>query len=245
MIKVIVTDDESHCVETMQMLLKEYCPEVTIIHTCRNALETLEAINKTPPDLLFLDIEMPGMNGFQMLEKLPAIPFPIVFTTGYDQYAIKTIKFSALDYLLKPVDPEELIIAVKKVAERRLPFAEQFQLLMDHTLQKNHQFKKIAIPTFDGFELIPPDDIVRCEAKDNYTYLFLKNRNKIVASRTLKEVEEQLSYFKTFIRVHHSYVVNLNEIKTYTKGEGGFLTMSDGVIVNVSRRKKEALMKWL
>ena len=244
MIKAIITDDESHCIETLQMLLKEYCPQVSIACTCKNAKETLDCLNEIKPDILFLDIEMPAMNGFKMLEQLPDIHFAIIFTTGYDQYAIKAIKFSALDYLLKPVEPDELVAAVRK-AEKYLPLAEQYQMLIGQTVHKNYHFKKIAIPTAEGFELIPAEEVIRCEANDNYTYLFLRNRKRLIACRTLKEVEEQLSPFKTFIRVHHSSVVNLNEIITYTKGEGGFLTMSDGIVVNVSRRKKEELLKWL
>lgn len=245
MIKAIITDDESHCIETMEMLLKEHCHSVHVIHSCNSAKATLDVINEAKPDILFLDIEMPVMNGFQMLEKLSDIPFAVIFTTGYDQYAIRAIKFSALDYLLKPVDPDELIAAVKKAEQKYLPLAEQFEMLIGQTIYKNYHFRKIAIPTSEGFQLFPAEEVIRCEASDNYTYLFLRNRKRIIACRTLKEVEEQLSHFKTFVRVHHASVVNLNEISTYTKGEGGFLTMSDGAVVNVSRRKKGELMKWL
>jgi two-component system LytT family response regulator len=244
MIKAILIDDEAHCLDTLSILLKEYCPDVQVMDQCRSAKSGLQAIEKTNPDLVFLDIEMPGMNGFELLEQFSEIPFAIVFTTGYDQYAIKAIHFSALDYLLKPIDPQELISAVKKVQEQRhRPVAEQFQMLLQQIQDKNHQFNKIAVPTAEGFELIPADEVVRCEADDNYTHLFLKSKNKITACRTLKEMEEQLHDFSFFVRVHHSYLVNLNEVTKYIRGEGGYLVMSDGSSVNVSRSRKDSLLK--
>jgi two-component system LytT family response regulator len=244
MIRAIIIDDEAHCIDTLSMLLKEFCPDVQIAELCRSAKKGLEAIEKHKPDLVFLDIEMPAMNGFEMLEQFTEIPFAVIFTTSYDQYAIKAIRFSALDYLLKPIEPSELVSAVKKVQEQRhLPMAEQFQMLLKQIHGKNSGFNKIAVPTTEGFELIPADQVVYCEANDNYTYLFLKNKNKIIACRTLKEMEEQLLDFNFFIRVHHSYMVNLNEVTKYIRGEGGYLVMSEGSTVNVSRSRKESLLK--
>ena len=245
MIRAIIIDDELHCLDTLKLSLTESCPDVQVLDQCRSAQKGLEAIEKHKPDLVFLDIEMPGMNGFEMLEQVGEISFAIIFTTSYDQYAIKAIRFSALDYLLKPIDPAELVLAVKKVQEQRhFPMAEQFQMLLKQIHGKNNGFNKIAMPTAEGFELLPADQVVYCEANDNYTYLFLKNKNKIIACRTLKEIEEQLADFNFFIRVHHSYMVNLNEVTKYIKGEGGYLIMSEGSTVNVSRSRKESLMKW-
>lgn len=245
MIKAIIIDDELHCLETLSILLKDNCPDVLLLEQCQSAKKGLEAIEKLIPDLVFLDIEMPAMNGFEMLEKLTVIPFAIIFTTSYDQYAIKAIHFSALDYLLKPIDPHELISAVKKVQEKRhLPMAEQFQLLLKQLQGKGTQFNKIAVPTSEGFELIPADQVIYLEANDNYTHLFQKNKTKIIACRTLKEMEEQLQDFSFFVRVHHSYMVNLNEVIKYVRGEGGYLVLSDGSTVNVSRSRKDSLMKW-
>ena len=181
MIKAIIIDDEVHCLETLSHLLKEYCQQVQLQEQCRSAKKGLEAIEKLKPDLVFLDIEMPAMNGFEMLEQFTEIPFAVIFTTSYDQYAIKAIRFSALDYLLKPIDPNELISAVKKVQEQRhLPVAEQFQMLLKQVQGKEHHFNKIAVPTFEGFELIQADEVLYCEANDNYTHLFLKNKTKII-----------------------------------------------------------------
>lgn len=183
MIKAILIDDEMHCLKSMALLLKEYCPDVQVMEQCNDGMAGLDAIDKLKPDLVFLDIEMPHMNGFEMLEQLAEIPFAIIFTTGYDQYAIKAFRFSALDYLLKPIEHKELITAIEKVREQRhLPMAEQFQMLLRKINEKEYQFHKIAIPTIDGFELIPAEQVVRCEAADNYTYLYTKNKNKIVAA---------------------------------------------------------------
>jgi two-component system, LytTR family, response regulator len=244
MFKAILIDDEQHCLETLSMLLEEYCPQVQILDQCRSAKKGLEAIEKIKPDLIFLDIEMPTMNGFEMLEQFSKIPFAVIFTTSYDQYAIKAIRFSALDYLLKPIDAKELTAAIQRIqAQKSLPSPEQFEMLLNQVNHKGNSFHKIAIPTSEGFELIPAEQVISCEADDNYTYFFLKNKNKIVACRTLKEIEEQLQSFPFFIRVHHSYMVNLNEVTKYVRGEGGYLIMSDGSTVNVSRSRKEALMK--
>jgi len=244
MIKAIIIDDEVHCIDTLSILLADYCPEVEVMDRCMSAKKGLEAIEKLKPELIFLDIEMPVMNGFEFLEQFAQIPFSVIFTTSYDQYAIKAIRFSALDYLLKPIDPKELVTAVHKVqAQKMPPSAEQFRMLIDQIQNKEKKFTRVALPTFDGFELIPADEIIYCEADDNYTYLFLKNKKKIIACRTLKEVEEQLNDFTSFIRVHHSYMVNLNEVNKYIRGEGGYLIMSDGATVNVSRSRKDALMK--
>ena len=244
MVKAILVDDEKHGLETLAILLNDYCPGVRVMEKCNSAKKALEAIEAIKPDLVFLDIEMPVMNGFELLEQFEQIPFTVIFTTSYDQYAIKAIRFSALDYLLKPVDPKELVSAVHKASrQKQSPTSEQLQILMDQLQNKEKQFSKIAIPTLEGFELIPADEVVSCEADDNYTHLFLKNKTKITASRSLKEMEEQLKEFPGFIRVHHSYIVNLNEVVKYVRGEGGYLIMTDNSTVNVSRSRKNALLK--
>ena len=246
MIKAILIDDEVHCLDTLSILLSDYCPDVQVMEQCFSAKQGLAAIEKHSPELVFLDIEMPRMNGFEMLEQFDKIPFAVVFTTSYDQYAIKAIRFSALDYLLKPIEIKELIAAVHKVKDQRhLPSSEQFQMLMNQVKHRENGFNKIAVPTIEGFELIPAADLVRCEADDNYTHLFLKDKKKITACRTLKEMEEQLNDFNSFLRVHHSYLVNLNEVIKYVRGEGGYLVMTNGNTVNVSRSRKEGLLRFL
>jgi two-component system LytT family response regulator len=245
MIKAILVDDELHGLETLSILLAENCPEVEIIAKCNSAKQAVETIGRLKPAIVFLDIEMPFMNGFELLEQFREIDFAVIFTTSYDQYAIKAIHFSALDYLLKPIDPKELVAAVKKIeVQKQLPSAEQFQMLMQQIRHKGNEFSKIAVPTTEGFELVMAEEILRCEANDNYTFIFLKNKTKIVASRTLKDIEAQLQNFPFFIRIHNSYIVNLNEVTKYVRGEGGYVVMSDGTSVNVSRSRKEALLKW-
>lgn len=243
MIKAILIDDEEHCLETLSILIKGFCPQVQILQQCVSAKEGIEAINRLKPDLVFLDIEMPTMNGFELLEQFTKIPFSVVFTTSYDQYAIKAIRFSALDYLLKPVDPKELIAAVHKIERQQLlPGEEQFQVLMNKIHNKEERYPKIPVPTSDGFELVPVETIISCEASDNYTFFNLKSKKKITACRMLKEVEEQLNEFGYFVRTHHSYLININEATKYLKGEGGSVIMSDGSYISVSRSRKDFLL---
>lgn len=244
MIKAILIDDEMYCLDTLRMLLADHCPEVEVMEAFLSAKKAQEAIATAKPDLVFLDIEMPVMNGFEFLEHYTRIPFAVVFTTSYDQYAIKAIRFSALDYLLKPIDPKELVNAVQKIAaQKALPSEEQYRMLADQFQDKKKAFTRVAVPTSDGYELIPAEEIIYCEAENNYTLFFLKQNRKLVVSRTLKDIDEQLGAYLSFLRVHHSYIANLNEVTKYIRGEGGYLVMSNGATVNVSRGRKEALLK--
>ena len=189
MIKAIAIDDEEHCLETLALLLNEYCPDVELLDQCSSARQGLDSIHQHKPDLVFLDIEMPLMNGFDLLEQLPSISFAVIFTTSYDRYAIKAIRFSALDYLLKPIDPKELVMAINKIQQQpRLPLNEQFEMLLRQIQGKTNGFHKIAVPTADGFELIPTEHIVYCEACNNYTYFFLRNKIKQTIERTLRYI---------------------------------------------------------
>ena len=243
MISAIIIDDEGHCLQTLSLLLKRHCPEVEVKGLCKSAAEGLEMIRGQAPQLVFLDIEMPNMNGFMMLEQLQEIPFAVIFTTSYDQYAIRAIRYSALDYLLKPVDPTELQAAIRKFSQQHPATATaQIRHLLDQVNGKGTALSKLAVPTTEGFEFIPVAQLIRCEASDNYTHFYLLGGKKIIASRTLKEIEEQLKPFLHFIRVHHSFVVNLNQISKYVRGEGGHLIMSDESAVPVSRSRKESLL---
>lgn len=249
-IKAIIVDDEPYCCESLATLLERFCPEVKISAVCNSGQEALTAIQEIKPHLVFLDIEMPYMNGFELLEKLPAIDFELVFTTSYDQYAIKAFRFSALDYLLKPVDREELQKAVSKVINRKEnPIPQQLEILLQKINHFNNpmaigSIQRIALPTMEGLQLVPISSIISCASDGNYTIFLLKDKQKIVVSRPLKEVEEMLAEH-SFLRVHNSYLVNLNEINKYIKGEGGYLLMSDATTVDVSRSKKEILLNRL
>jgi two-component system, LytTR family, response regulator len=245
MIKAIIVDDEPYCCEVLSTLLERHVPEVIIEAICHSAAEAIIAITTHPVQLVFLDIEMPHMNGFQLLERLPSIDFDLIFTTSYDQYALKAIKFSALDYLLKPIDRSELQAAVRKSLNRlQRPLPQQLQILLQKLHQPSQQVNQVALPTMEGLQLVPLDSIISCASSSNYTIISLKDKLKITVSRTLKEIEEMLEDFM-FMRVHHSYLVNLNEIRKYIKGEGGNLIMSDGSSVDVSRSKKDQLLKKL
>jgi two-component system, LytTR family, response regulator len=243
MLKAIIIDDEPYCCEVLAAMLDECCADVQVMGICNNGLDGLMQINKLSPDVVFLDVEMPKMNGFEMLEQLPSVNFHLIFTTSYDQYALKAFRFSAVDYLLKPIDRHELQKAMQKVTQRSMPpLPQQLEILMQKIHHTNSSVSKIALPTMEGLQMIPIADIISCESDDNYTVFLLKNKRKIVVSSTLKEIEEILEDHH-FIRVHRSYLVNLNEIEKYLKGEGGYLVMSDGSTVDVSRNKKEVLLK--
>jgi two-component system, LytTR family, response regulator len=245
MIKAVIVDDEPYCCESLVTLLERYCPAVTVADICYSGETALLAIKEQQPQIVFLDIEMPRMNGFEMLEKIPEIHFEIIFTTSYDQYAIKAIRFSALDYLLKPVDREELQRAVQKVMQRlQYPLPQQLEILLHKLHQPISAIQKIALPTMEGLQMVDVSAIISCASDSNYTILLLKNKQKIIVSRTLKDIEEMLEEY-SFLRVHHSYIVNLNEVNKYIKGEGGYLLMSDGSSVDVSRSRKEMLLKKL
>ena len=245
MITATIVDDEPFCCEALATLLERYCPEVKVLDICYSADSALRSLEEKKPDILFLDIEMPYMTGFELLEKLGAIDFKLIFTTSYDQYAIKAIRFSALDYLLKPIDREELQRSVQKVfSQLSHPLPQQIEILFQKLNHPTLRILKVAIPTMEGLQMISIDSIIICRADSNYTILLLKNKEKIIASRTLKEIEEILDDY-SFTRVHHSSLVNLNEVEKYMKGEGGYLLMSDGTAVDVSRSHKEMLLKKL
>lgn len=244
MIRCILIDDEKNALEMMEWLLKTYCPQVEILAMCTSAEQGIEAIHKYRPDVVFLDIEMPKMNGFDMLEQFDKLFFDVVFCTAYDQFAIKAFKYSALNYLLKPVDPEDLKATVQRIEERKvLPTREQFELL----LQSIHQSRKetpqrIALTTGDGMIFVPTADIIYCEAESNYTTIVLSGGKKIVVSKVLKDIDEALSG-PDFCRVHSSYLINVNRIKKYVRGDGGYLVMDDDATVSISRNRRQEFME--
>jgi two-component system, LytTR family, response regulator len=245
MIKAFIIDDEPGCCKTLSLLLERYCPEVEVTGIFNNGLDALQAINESSPDLVFLDVQMPKMNGFEMLEKLSAISFHLIFTTSYDQYALKAFKFSAIDYLLKPVDREELQKAVQKALQRsQISAAEQLQIMFQKLYHPASSPNKIALPTMEGLQMIPIQSIISCEAHDNYTTLILKGNKKLVVSSTLKVIEEMLEDH-SFIRVHRSFLVNIDEVEKYVKADGGYVVMSNENHIYISRNKKEELLKKL
>ena len=244
MIKAILIDDEKFCVEVLEELIREHCRMLEVVSTCSSGEEGISAIQQYQPDLIFLDIEMPRMSGFDMLEKLLPFHFDVILTTAYDQYAIRAIKYTALDYLLKPIDSEDLKMAVDKYIHPRTQhnYSAQLELLKDNMKQLHQpQFQRIAIPTIEGLILLPVNDILFCEANSSYTILHLNKSEKIVSAKTLKEYEEILAPHG-FFRVHHSHLVNLNHVQKYVRGDGGYVIMSNQSTIGVSRNKKESFL---
>lgn len=245
MIRAIVVDDEPYSCQALQALLKKHCPEVLVEAACNSAQEAERAIKELKPQLVFLDIEMPHRNGFELLELFTPPDFQVIFTTSYDQYAIKAIRFSALDYLLKPVDPKELQAAVAKADQRSSELLkQQLQVLLQNLRDPVAASNKIALPTLEGLQMVAVDSILYCTASSNYTIFAMKDKKKRTISRTLKEIEEMLEDHG-FLRIHHSHLVNVNAIEKYIRGEGGTVVMIDGAELDVSRSRKEALLKTL
>jgi two-component system LytT family response regulator len=249
MIDAIIVDDEPYCCETLEILIGRCCPDLHVVAICNSGEEALTAIRGYSPQVVFLDIEMPNMNGFELLEKIPVVDFSLIFTTSYDHYAIQAIRFSALDYLLKPIDRDELQRAAVKCAQRcQHPTVQQLELLLQKMNRPQPKSKilynKIALPTIEGLMMIEVNTIISCSSDSNYTSFMTKGGKKITVARTMKDVEELLED-DGFLRVHNSYLVNLNEITKYVRGEGGYLIMSDGSSIDVSRSRKETLLKRL
>lgn len=247
MIEAIIIDDERSGIETLLWELNTHCPEVKVVAECTSAAEGLAAIKNHGPDVVFLDIEMPQMNGFEMLRQIEMPAFDIIVTTAYDRYAIKAFKASAIDYLLKPVSKDELIIAVQKVIQKRKDQSaiQQKMAVLFRNLQNPYiPFSNIVLPSTDGLEFIAVSDIIHCRSESNYTHIFLSGKQSILVSKTLKEIEQMLSGHP-FFRVHHSHLVSLQHIKKYVKGEGGYVIMDDGTSVNVSRSRKKAFLEYL
>lgn len=244
MIRCILIDDEKNALEMMEWLLKTYCPEVEIVAMCNSSEQGVEAISKLQPDVVFLDIEMPNMNGFDMLEKFDKLFFDVVFCTAYDQFAIKAFKYSALDYLLKPVDPDDLKATVKRIEERKsAPGRQQFDLLLQTMKQGNKNTpQRIALTTGDGLIFVNTSDIIYCEAESNYTNVFLTGGKKVLVSKVLKDIDEVLSG-SDFYRVHSSFLVNINRIKKLIRGEGGYIIMDNDAMVSISRSKRQEFME--
>jgi two-component system LytT family response regulator len=242
-LKAVMVDDESHCLETLQWQLSHYCPNVEVIASFTSSRDALAGIPDLNPDIVFMDIEMPYLNAFDLLQALPKMHFHLIFTTAYNEYALKAFHFSALDYLLKPISKDELVNAVKKAWERntRFPAYQQMEILMQQMSRKQNMDQKISLPTLEGLEFVPVKEIVRCQSDSNYSNIYLLSGKKLMVSRTLKFLEETLQDH-SFLRVHHSHLVNLQHIEKYIRGDGGTLVMADGAEVTVARSRKDILL---
>jgi two-component system LytT family response regulator len=234
----IIVDDEKNSREVLATMLQKYCPEIAVLKSCSGAEEALERLQKEKPDILFLDIEMPGMNGFEMIEHINQPEFEIIFTTSYSEYAIKAIKHSALDYLLKPIDKDELIYAVKKASKNKTPFSSSRIEHLLELLQGKKSSRRFAVSTSEGLIILNAADILYCESDGPYCKFYFANNKTLITSRTLKEIEEVLQDYD-FCRIHHSYLINMKFVDKYIRGEGGEVVLTNGKKLPVSRTKKQ------
>ncbi|MDQ6758024.1 MAG: LytTR family DNA-binding domain-containing protein [Bacteroidota bacterium] len=246
--RAVIVDDEPDCVKLLSLQLKMYCPQVQVIAESSDSEEGLQKIKELQPDIVFLDIEMPVMNGFQLLEKTGNINFHIVFVTAYDKFAVKAFRFSALDYLLKPIDAKDLVAAVGKAFNKQWPGKEQLNLLKQqlHEGEKFHP-DKIALPYQNGVTFVDINSIIYCASDNNYTRFHLEKSQQCTVAKTLGDIQEVLEE-RNFLRVHRQYLVNLNHIKKYVRGEGNYLVMTNDESIPVARNQKERLVEkfgWL
>lgn len=239
--RAILADDEKFSMGTLRKLLEMKCPQVNIVAECYTADEAKEKIAAFRPDVVFLDIAMPGKSGMEMLAELKTIEFEIIFVTAYDEYILQALHYSAVDYLLKPVDEERLMEAVAKAEKKLVPhhLNNKVETLVHNLTQAaGAASMKLCIPTLKGFQVVALEEIIFCEAEDSYSIFFLGDGTKICSAKTLLDYELLLQN-TSFLRVHKSYLINLQHIKEYQRGDGGTVTMSNGTEIEVSRRRKE------
>lgn len=247
MIRAIIIDDERNNIDNLAGLLKKHCPEVQIIGSAIDADGGISTINELTPDLLFLDIQMPGKNGFDVLSALPHHQFEVIFVTAFDQYGIQAVKFAAIDYLLKPVDPQELKLSIQKVAEKLGRKKENLQLenlleLLRHKDSKTQH--KLALASTKEIQFVNTADIIRCESSNTYTNFFLADDSSILVSKPIFEYDELLIEYG-FVRCHQSHLVNTAFVKSWIKEDSGYLLLTNGTRIPVSRNKKDAVLKVL
>lgn len=242
MIRTVIVDDEQHCIDSLKRLIERYASNLEIVATSRSVETALVKTKALQPALVFLDIEINNQTGFDFLESLGAYNFHVIFTTAFNEYAIKAFKYSAMDYLLKPIDKDDFIDSVSRLEKRISPLnsTQQIKILLDNLKKENHK-KTINIPTTNGFEILAIENIIHCKADTSYTYIYTKNETLLV-SKPIKHFETLLAD-ANFFRVHNSHLININHIKSYTKGKGGFVTLSNTDTIPVSTRRKEAFLK--
>ncbi|HET9746987.1 MAG TPA: LytTR family DNA-binding domain-containing protein [Chitinophagaceae bacterium] len=245
MIRSIIIDDEQHCIRALLNDLQQNCPSVDVLDTCHSAKEGMLSIKKNKPDLIFLDVEMPWMNGFEMLELLGDINSSIIFTTAHDEFAAKAFRISAVDYLLKPVDANDLKAAVQKV-ERKMQEGGSLEHIANllRNIKQPSQDQKIALPQREGYEFVEVSSILYCLAEGAYTKVVLDNKRSMLISRALGDVEELLPQ-DIFQRIHHSSLVNVSYISQFLRTDGGYVVLGNGEKLAVSKSKKDSLMERL
>jgi len=242
-IKAVIVDDEANGIDFLKYTIEKYCPQVTVVATFGLPLEALEKIPSIKPDILFVDVEMPRLNGFELVEKLSHLNMHIIFTTAYNEFALKAFRVSATDYLLKPVDPDELRQAVNKVITLTREDNTGVSELLDFIKSQN-TIKKISVPTDKGIHFLEQDDVIYLQSEGSYTHLLLKGDKKILSSKSIGDFEEMLSD-KGFFRIHHSNIINITHLSKYIRQDGGYVEMSNGATLTVSRRKKDEFLDYI
>ncbi len=243
MIRAVIVDDELKSRATLRTLLEDFCDNVTVVALCSTIEQALHSIQTHSPNVVFLDIQMHRETGFDLLTSLKEINFEVIFTTAHSEFALKAIKFSAIDYLLKPIDIQDLKTAVEKVEKRMNgDMSVRLEQFLHHFKQGGIQKGKIGLPCSDGLMFVPTDDIIYCEADGNYTNIYISDGRKYIVTKTLRDYEDLL-HEHNFFRIHHSYLINLNCLKKYVKGDGGYVIMSNDVSLDVSKRRKDVFMK--
>ena len=242
--KAIIIDDEAKARQNLRNLIEKYTPNVTIVSDASTIKEAKDQIEAQKPELIFLDVEMQGESGFDLFEHFPSPEFHVIFVTAHDEYAIKAFKYAASDYLLKPVDIDELEHAIETVTQSNdtQKRKDQLQFLLTNFKNSDTSFHKIVLPTLESLLFVDVDNIVRCESNDNYTHVYLKAGKSILVSKNIKHFEELLDSHG-FFRLHRSHLVNLNFIEEYFRGEGGYVSLTDGTSIPVARRKKAAFLE--
>jgi len=244
MLNALIIDDEVLGAKTLESLLKMHCSNVNVMGIAHSADDAEKSITTGAPDVIFLDIEMPFANGFDLLQRFKSHPFDVIFTTAYNEYAVKAIKHNALDYLLKPIIPDELIAAVKKCEDKKTREPEGFKNLEKIISTLSQKVHKLPVPSPEGIVYLDPDNIVYLQGDINYTHIHLIQGNKITSSKTLKDFEQLLSS-KQFFRIHKANIINLSYVSKYLKGDGGEVVMVEGSSLEVSRQKKVELLALL
>jgi two-component system LytT family response regulator len=247
MIRSIIVDDEKLSRNTLKKLLELHCPEVEVVAECENAASASLQVSLLKPELVFLDVAMPGKNGIDFLKELDEINFEVIFVTAHDKYILQAIRFAAVDYLSKPVEEQQLIIAVANAGKRILSKSRHQNVpAFLHNMQQNPQRQEmqLCVPGMKGFQVIKISDIVYCEADNTYTNIYLQNNQKLMATRPLIDYETLLQD-SSFVRIHKSWLINMKHLKEYQKGEGGVAIMSNGKQLDVSRRKKEYFVTYM
>ena len=243
--KALILDDELYCAEALLHLLARYCPHVSPVSLYTDPEEALSAFKQEEPDILFLDVEMPFMSGFDFLNAVNATQASVIFTTAYDTYAIQAFKVNAVDYLLKPIDKTDLMTAVNKVSLRPQPMNEQLLTgLIRTALEQQHSPRKITIHTLDGIHLIPLEDIIFCKSDGSYSFIYLKGQSPLMVSKNLSEMEELIQSSR-FFRIHKSHLINQDHILKVNKAEGGDVLMSNQEKVPISRQRRAEFFEWL